>query len=803
LSSEVRTPATHEQRATAPALQEMVNQLNEFLTTLHGKLSKEAIIAEAVFRCKEMMKTTAASIFLIEHDIHKRDKEPLRLVMKDCIGYDKIKGSKENGYQGQGSLEKFEYEVSSQTGQGITALIAQKREGVLVRSREEFTRLFKQYYLGKFDNYYWNNPSKIESFVGVSLLFSDECIGVLKVESDQLNFYSDEHLIFMKNLATIVAATLNSATIFAEVIEVTEDLASTRSPFEILHRIVESCAHISHAEAASLLLYDLSQKGLILRMDYGHDHDLSNIFGTEENPHKYIYRSGDDPKGITWECYETREPKELNNAQEVSQEPAHANKLWPYQWNDPNKTCHSVYMVPIIGDVEPGEPGACYGVLKLENKLDLIGIPVKQGGFTENDKSLLEVFANALAIHLADPSISFDKAYQPEQLFGMPILTTISENSFEQTFSNLIDLETTLPIICGFIKNIQKKPHSLKALGEYTNEILRVSCRIAEKFGFQEISEVLLKVFRDYEVILKNIPGYRLHFVHQFNVFLLGLVIAAKVKSLREVFEKTIGKTFLKEWFIASMFHDFGILVEKQDKIFHLYVTDSLNLKREITLPSINMSILSIEDYLRVYNEIEDCISQLFGNDKIKEAMRSTLHAMTDIKAGTHNHALLSACMIARALKHTSLTSESIWRIVSAIVLHDVDIWNSLFTKIAGDDSLVEAAKDSVELSKAPLFFLLSICDLIQNYGRPKMYNFDNFDDLNIHLGKIEASENEITISLHYSKAPHNWGSIYDEIIAKQANILSINCTDLNISVHFCNDKGKDISDHAKSWIII
>jgi GAF domain-containing protein len=784
-----------QQQMKAPTEKEMFDQLNEFLAKLPSKLDKEAIIAEAVFQCKNMMSATATSIFLLESDESRGDQNALHLIMSDCFGYDKIKGTREGDYK-EDDLKKFTYDVRLKTEQGLTALIAQERKSILITSRDDFEKQYKGHHLGKFDNYYWENPERIQSFIGVPLIFSADCIGVLKVESDKEGFYEEKHKTFMENLAIVVAAALNSATVFDELTNALTYLASSSFAEEILLKIVESCAHLCHAEAASLLLYDQDLNGLLLRADYGHDKNLSNVPGTKAEPRKFVYDppSPGERAGITWKCYEECEPKELNKEEDVRNDPAHANKIWPDQWNDPNKRCHSVYMTPIIR-----EKKQAYGVLKVENKLDLMRKPVKVGGFTENDKSLVKIFTNALSIHLKDPSIYFDMAYIPEELFGKPILELITKDSFKEQFKDLNDSEQMLTIISDFFKNIQRKSQTRKTLAEYTHDVLIVSNKIANELEMVELSESLLKVFRDYEIILKHIPGYRLHFLHQFNVFLLGLVMIANAKALRERFATVLGKdfneTFLKEWFIASMFHDIGVTIEKQDSVFHQYITDSLNIDKKTVLSPPTIALLSIEDYYRIYPQVETSVVNWFDNDDIKEAIKSILHQHTNVGSSMHSHALVSACMVARALRNPSLKPESINRILSSIALHDLNIFISLlYDRLAGKNHLIEEAKTSIVFLKHPLWFLLSICDLIQNYGRPELYHFSSFAKLNIYLHDIDFSNiKRIIVELRYSERPEDWEHIFKNIIKEQANVLHFDDIDLEIIVEFRFEDGRVI----------
>ena len=781
----------YQQQMKAPTEKEMFDQLNEFLAKLPSKLDKKAIIAEAVFRCKNMMRATATAIFLLESDESFEDQKTLQLIMKNCIGYDKIKGSREVGYK-EDSLKKFIYDVRLKTKQGLTALIAQERKSILITSRADFEKQYKGQYLGKFDNDYWTNPDRIQSFIGVPLIFSADCIGVLKVESYIDGFYDGKHQTFMENLAAIVASALNSATVFDELTNAMKYLASSSFAEEILLKIVESCTHLCHAEAASLLLYDQGLKGLLLRADYGHDIDLSNTPGDEKEPRKYVYGPpsfGEKP-GITWECYEKCEPKELNNKVEVREDPAHANKLWPDQWYE-KKDCHSVYMVPIIGDPEQEKP---YGILKVENKLNLMGMPVEKGGFAENDKSLVNVFASALAIHLKDPSIYFDTAYKPEELFGKQILELISMESFKEQLKVLNGSKQVLTIISDFIKNIQRKSLTRRTLAEYTHDVLIVSNKISNDLEMSALSESLLRVFRDYEIILKHIPGYRLHFLHQFNVFLLGLVMIAQVGVLKQAIINSKIDDFIKEWSIASMFHDIGMTIEKQDNVFRQYITNSLNIDKKIALSPPTIAILSIEDYYRIYPEVEKSVANLCNYDDIKTVIKSILHGYTVIEPTIHSHALVSACMVARALKNTSLSPESKDRILSAIALHDLNIFISLFDRLADKKDLLKDAKASIIFSKCPLWFLLSVCDLIQNYGRPEMYHFDSFAKLNINLYDIDfTNKKRIYIVLRYSEKPKDWEHIFRNIINKQADILHFDNIDLEIIIEFHYKDGKKI----------
>lgn len=647
------------------------------------------------------------------------------------------------------------------------------------------------------------------SFIGVPMFFSGECKGVLIAESDRPDHFSLEHKALLETLCPMIASAISWDTYVSDLGNATRVLATSRSDVDILQNIVTQCAKLCRAETCSLFLYESTTGLLVLRADYGHDRNLSNRLGPEN---RYAYDGKGERPGATWDCLCTGNDFGPGTKIEIEEVRERANRLWPDQWND-SKVCHSFYLRCIMDSEASNEsvgsgpstpPPGHFGVLKVENKLDVLGRPKEDGGFSEQDKFIIKLFADATAMLVKSSKVQFGKPYLPEDMFGKDILQPLSEDGFMESLRNFDSSfgEKAANSLKRFSNQMKMRREQHGSLAEYSNIVVNEAMILAKIFHCEKLCETLLTGLRNYEVILKEIPAYRNHFVHQFNVFLLGCVILAKQDCIRNHF---INEGIdLQQWFLASMFHDSGLPIEKLNQAFQAFVKETLHVN-DIDLPFTPFSILSIEEYHNVCPIVEKAIRDQFVDDEVRKAALSALHGfyhpVGKNEDTSHNHSVVSASLMCKNLDE-GFDEAAKARIVTAILFHEARFPEAVVRKL---EKQIKASKNRpptdvekaiITLSMHPLAFLLGFCDFVQNWGRPEreaVIGLNEHDDsVGIKLWSLSFPLG-IWVALSYTRAPKDWDNIYSKIV-EQAGLWVNDLSGLgDLTVKFVDEGGSSL----------
>lgn len=246
---------------------------------------------------------------------------------------------------------------------------------------------------------------------------------------------------------------------------------------------------------------------------------------------------------------------------------------------------------------------------------------------------------------------------------------------------------------------------------------------------------VLLHVFADSENMREKF--YRDHYIHQFQVFLLGLYI---IDNLYEDFEKCKCERPEISWLITSSFHDMAYPVQLYDEwsraFFNRVFSVDIKLAHlELKSNFVDQSFLSCMGYLicsLLYLHTGERVQGNWLVDK-KELVRFFFAEITEIK----NHCILSSMSLLKMVQTLDFDQKNtiVKKIANgqaefddilnrffvpsalAIALHDKQVWQ----KLRKESNKHEPPRilESIEFEKDPLTFLLIFCDNIQEWGRP------------------------------------------------------------------------------------
>ena len=254
----------------------------------------------------------------------------------------------------------------------------------------------------------------------------------------------------------------------------------------------------------------------------------------------------------------------------------------------------------------------------------------------------------------------------------------------------------------------------------------------------------MVETFRAFDYFLA-ISGKRGHFIHQFEVFLLGMNIILKLKDLGHDLKDIFGFDDIDEiiycWLIVSTAHDLGYPLESLDDIL-----DTISkLYSKIGFPQLEDKFKKLEignlikenpDFQSIFVDSDDAVS---APDKIEigKLIHDELVGSLDLEKGEipkvkelqikmltkPSHAYASSVLLAKVIiesllkKSTVAEVRGLWKFravkkaVAAIALHGLTVNK----KPEKDDSFFIG---KISFDKNPFAYLLFVIDNIQDWGR-------------------------------------------------------------------------------------
>jgi len=324
-------------------------------------------------------------------------------------------------------------------------------------------------------------------------------------------------------------------------------------------------------------------------------------------------------------------------------------------------------------------------------------------------------------------------------------------------------------------------------------------------------------ILQEFEHFLQQFSKrYREHFVHQFQVFLMGTVIFDKVRDICfSGLEKKEVKKIIQNWLLASSIHDLTYPLQEYDKWSSEFFKKQLSIDEPLSF--LELSNIYVEK--KFANRVEYIISQLKESwnispgqeNKIYNAIRNFIYYEIVNKK---NHGMMSASYLLKTLENQDQDIiNNFLPAASAMALHDDEMWQILsnqidnykqyfvgktlnikeqdfLVKIIKNNEIVENDKDDkianelherggswkstlyrqlVDIIKAaplphlcfekqPVSFLLILCDNLQECGRPcQNEEFSTMMELtNIRLKGVvfDPELKELKIQMSFINSP-------------------------------------------------
>jgi hypothetical protein len=280
----------------------------------------------------------------------------------------------------------------------------------------------------------------------------------------------------------------------------------------------------------------------------------------------------------------------------------------------------------------------------------------------------------------------------------------------------------------------------------------------------------------DFEEGLRGIPDYRQHFVHSFNVFLLGYYLLRSLdwQPLTEDCTLLAGRSLdelLKAWFLAAVYHVVAQPVTRADTLMNNMLgkvlvpltsidydskdhkQDDLDIQRGRTYRPQDIKLITQNGLSRLslYEGYADAIHQLASRiltrtdgacDNAETQIR--LRRLWDWLCNDRDHGIASAAMVLNAMLQIAQVDSlyedgSLVSAVHAIAMHD-NLWRSY-------------KGQGVRFSVNPLGSLLVYCDMVQQWGRLPLLNVENAYEVKL-WDVVVSQKGEVACTLRYEVAP-------------------------------------------------
>lgn len=252
-----------------------------------------------------------------------------------------------------------------------------------------------------------------------------------------------------------------------------------------------------------------------------------------------------------------------------------------------------------------------------------------------------------------------------------------------------------------------------------------------------EKSPSVFKDVKDFEPILLKISGYRDHFIHSFNVFLLGYYIINRLKELLPTFYWSNDHNLT--WMLTATFHDVAYSIQEMESWLNLLFKKFLGVDPKFHYNITQVMPITYLDFMRLISRWHKNSYQIQQGDDIGE-IDWTFYNELGSKLVEKDHSVLGSLMLA----HLLAVKEG---------FADGQKWDFLYNHLPACHaiSLHHLSSVAIEFYKHPFAFLLALCDELQDEGRPStqpnrdIIYIDDIDIVNTSIPeiqfKIEISE--------------------------------------------------------------
>ena len=270
-------------------------------------------------------------------------------------------------------------------------------------------------------------------------------------------------------------------------------------------------------------------------------------------------------------------------------------------------------------------------------------------------------------------------------------------------------------------------------------------------------------ILKNYESLLKEFfPKYRDHYVHQFQVFLLGAIIIDELIKCGKF--KGNHDHICDGWLLAASYHDFSYPIQKYDDYISYFFKETIGIDEPLGLLELKSNYMEYKfssNIEFIISSISTCFDKNefkgeVGTEKLNKIREFFYYKIVKNK----NHGLLSALGLLKKLETQKSLEDILLPASTAIALHDDEVWQPLHGLTTEDsrdnDEWVKNVRNiapikEISFEDHPLAFLLILCDNIQDWGRHcEDEEFEKqLEAANIRLKEVVMTDSKLIIRLY------------------------------------------------------
>lgn len=309
-------------------------------------------------------------------------------------------------------------------------------------------------------------------------------------------------------------------------------------------------------------------------------------------------------------------------------------------------------------------------------------------------------------------------------------------DSFSMFFTNRLLSEKIKSLNVNDRINYIFESYFKKEVTEYDkvyDHVLKTISDILEVYGKDPS---LINKIKDLEPLMQDLPRYRDHFIHSFNVFILGYYILYRLNKMNpNLFTKDHADKPILSWMLTSTFHDIAYPIQEIDYLLNTFFSSFIGIN-----PAYSINVRDIIP--NIYYDFLKIICNWHKNPKIPSVQNMqnldlTFYNIVNAKLIQKDHGVISSLILLHLLgiRQDFFNSENqdfIYVHLPAchsICLHTLDL--------------------KIDFTKHPLAFLLILCDEIQDWGRPtKKSNRELIYLEDIKIIKLEIPEIHFVVAI-------------------------------------------------------
>ncbi|MGC1122730.1 MAG: GAF domain-containing protein [Candidatus Methanofastidiosia archaeon] len=454
---------------------------------------------------------------------------------------------------------------------------------------------------------------------------------------------------------------------------------------------------------------------------------LMDIIAERNDNIESLVENRELPMGITASIVKNEESMGPLNGEEVRKHPE-----WRGSYEGDHEICTSLVEVPLKTEKK------IVGMIKIENhrKSDPVSEYEKIEEstiycFTEKHKEILTILADSAII--AIENILY-KSETYKKIFGTEILRKIDDLEIDEqrTSDNRINkaIHDRLSDFCNFLKiDIE----DISGIDEIYGKVTKLMSDIACLLDLNAVLDIIDNIGPAFESLLGTDIRYRDHFIHEFQVFLLGYYLINEMDTLREnliTYLQDINpqyslKEVLKIWFLTSIFHDFSYSVCKIEVWL-------MNYFSRVAIPS--KFQVNWADIFAYFEAEKTNLAKLISSKSARSEEKVSV-ILRDVFLNDHDHGLISGLALMSILNE-KIQKDLLGEACCAITLHTENVYSRI---------------GKLTMDQFPFGFLLVLCDNAQQWGRPRTIAL--IPDIEIKLEDVIIDNcTPVKIRLRYRK---------------------------------------------------